>query len=151
MSVCTAFENAKQQMKEKRWDYIYVAVDIHGTVFKPCYEKTETYEYYPGAKETLQMLSNSLKIKLIIWSAAKPEQLEKYRKKFLSDGIIFEYCNCNPEVVDTNIASFKEKFYFNVGLDDKFGFDPKYDWKNIATWLVCNGFSEKQLLSYPLL
>ena len=132
MGIINAFGAARQQMKEKHWDYIYVAVDIHGTIFKPCYESKETYEYYPEAKETLQMLSNSPKIKLILWSASKESDLKKYLKKFKADKIEFDYCNENPEVTETNIASFKLKFYFNVGLDDKFGFDPVYDWKNTA-------------------
>jgi hypothetical protein len=29
------------------------------------------------------------------------------------------------------LSKFEDKFYFNVGLDDKFGFEAEKDWKLI--------------------
>lgn len=129
MNIIKAFEYAYQQKAAKKWDCIYVAVDIHGTIFKPTYSKDkENYEYYPDAKRTLQMLSARRGIKLILWSASHEKELDKYIQKFEKDWIYFDYVNENPEVESTELASFQSKFYFNVGIDDKFGFEPEEDW-----------------------
>ena len=34
----------------------------------------------------------------------------------------------NPEVGNTSFQNFEAKLYFNVGIDDKFGFEPEIDW-----------------------
>lgn len=138
MNIIKAFEHAYRQKAAKKWDYIYVAVDIHGTIFKPTYSSFYSHndEYYPYAKEVLQMMSRRKDIKLILWSSTPSDILVKYWKNFYNnDNIIFNYINENPEVKDTNIASFKNKFYFNVGLDDKFGFEPETDWLDIKQML----------------
>lgn len=131
MNIINAFRIAFKQKREKDWDYIYVAIDVHGTIFKPTYSKKEKFEYYPLAKETLQMLCRRRGIKLILWSSSHPEMLEKYVKQLKKDKIDIAYVNENPEVSDTEIASFKQKFYFNVGIDNNFGFEPEEDWKTI--------------------
>lgn len=131
MNIINAFETAYSQKARKGWDCIYVAVDIHGTIFKPTYKSfySSNDEYYPFAKEVLQMMSRRKDTKLILWSSTPGNILAKYWANFYyNDNIVFNFTNENPEVKDTDIASFKNKFYFNVGLDDKFGFDPNTDW-----------------------
>ena len=68
MDILKAFRNALKRMDEKHWDTIYVLVDLHGTIFKPCYDGEEKYEFYPFAKEALQRMSNMSNIKLILWT-----------------------------------------------------------------------------------
>ena len=65
---------------------------------------------------------------------AKSKQVCKYEKKLLSDGIKIDYVNDNPEVKNTDIQCFDKKLYFNVGIDDRFGFNPKIDWVNVIFW-----------------
>ena len=43
---------AHDRMIEKKWDKIYILVDIHNTVFRPSYRNKETYMWFDGAKET---------------------------------------------------------------------------------------------------
>lgn len=136
MNLIWAFENAFRRKAEKRWDYIYVAIDIHSTIFKPTYDSHEKYDYYTFAKETLRMMSRNKNVKLIIWSSSHKDALEGYLKKLDSDDIHIDYVNCNPEVEDIDIASFKDKFYFNVGIDDKFGFDANVDWYQLHGYFL---------------
>ncbi|MBR4136248.1 MAG: hypothetical protein IKU03_07570 [Bacteroidales bacterium] len=131
MSITNAFRNAFERKMEKNWDKIYVLVDIHDTILKACYEHVESYDYFPMAKEALQELSARQDICLILWSSCYPEKLDSYLGKFEHDGIHFDYVNLNPEVVNTSLACFDDKLYFNVGIDDKFGFDADADWAEV--------------------
>ena len=131
MSIKTAFEAALKKKTAKNWEKIYVLVDIHDTILKACYENEETYEYFPQAKKALRMLSERPDICLILWSGCYPDKLESYMRRFEVDGIHFDYANRNPEVSNTPLSCFDDKLYFNVGIDDKFGFDPATDWAEV--------------------
>ena len=135
MNIISTFENAFLYRRLKGWDCIYVAVDIHGTIFKPTYSTEEAYDYYPYAKEVLQKLSRRNDVKLILWTASHPDMLEKHKAKLAEDGIHIDYVNENPEVGNSDFANFGDKFYFNVGLDDKFGFDADNDWLDLKQML----------------
>lgn len=113
---------------KKGWDKIYVGVDLHETVLKPSWTATLDKEFYNDAKETLLLMSKSKNICLILWSCSLKELNQKYSEYFRENGIIFDYINENPEVTSTEYADFDTKLYFNVGLDDKFGFDIDEDW-----------------------
>ena len=132
MDIKKAFDAAFTRMREKNWEKIYVAVDIHDTILRACYDDEETYEYFPLAKETLQRMSLRKDICLILWSSCHRDKLEEYASHFLEDGVRFEYLNENPEVDNTRLQNFEEKLYMNVGLDDKFGFDAETDWDVIC-------------------
>jgi hypothetical protein len=49
--------------------------------------------------------------------------MDMYRSHFAEEGIRFDYANENPEVGKTSFQNFEVKLYFNVGIDDKFGFE----------------------------
>lgn len=136
MSISKAFQAAFKRKKEKNWEKIYVIVDIHDTIIRACYDDEETYDYYPLAKEALQLMSVREDICLILWSACYEDKMDAYLKQFADDDIRFDYANCNPEVENTHLSNFDAKFYFNVGIDDKFGFDAKRDWKRVIECLV---------------
>ena len=132
MDIRKAFDAAFIRMREKDWEKIYIAVDIHDTILRACYDDEETYDYFPLAKETLRMMSLREDICLILWSSCYPEKLKEYARHFLDDGITFDYINNNPEVENTRLQNFEEKLYMNVGLDDKFGFDAETDWEVVS-------------------
>ena len=144
MNIIKTFDNEFQKMKDKNWDYIYVLVDIHGTIFVPSYNNEETYEFYPYAKEALQKLSERKDVKIILWSSTDRKTLNKYHIELCNNDIYVDYFNVNPEVDDDNCdiktSSFKHKPYFNVGIDDRFGFEPEKDWKSI-----CSFFRQKEI------
>ena len=142
-NIVKSFEDAFGRSNAKGWDRLYVLVDLHGTIFKPCYHNKETYNYYPWARETLQLMNkynkDGIKIVLILWTSSTSESLKPSFKEFERYNIKFNYINKNPEVsaqpTDPKSSSFVDKYYFNVGLDDKFGFDPEHDWSEIYKFL----------------
>jgi hypothetical protein len=136
MDIKKAFEAAFIRMREKNWEKIYVAVDIHDTILRACYDDEETYDYFPSAKEVLQTMTLRDDICLILWSSCHRDKLKEYARHFLDDGIRFDYINENPEVGNTHLQNFEEKLYMNVGLDDKFGFDAENDWDNVRQVLI---------------
>lgn len=131
MAILQAFDAAFKRADEKKWDKIYILVDVHGTIFKPSYESEERFEYYPYAKEALQLLSQREDMSLILWTSSYPQEIQRYVDKMKEDGIVFDAINDCPEVLNTNFQCFDAKPYFNVGIDDKFGFDAEQDWLTI--------------------
>jgi len=138
MSIAKTFGTAFALKRERNWTKIYVAVDIHGTVLRASYEGRETFDYFPSAKRALQMLSERQDVCLIIWSSVHDRNLTAYLKRFREDGIVFNYVNQNPEVENTALADFSQKFYFNVGIDNRFGFDAEKDWRKIILAMRSN-------------
>jgi len=122
------FEHAE----EKQWFETYFCLDIHGTISKPDYRKlVKKIEYYPYAKETLQLMSERKDIVMIISTSSYPNEIDVYNKQFNKDNITFRYTNENPEISSDkgSFGYYKDKFYFNVLLEDKSGFNPDKDWK----------------------
>ena len=131
MDIGKAFEVAFNRKKEKNWEKIYVVVDIHDTILRASYENEETYDYYPYAREALQLMTSRDDICMILWSGCYDEQMAMYRSHFAEEGIRFDYANENPEVGKTSFQNFEVKLYFNVGIDDRFGFEAETDWVKV--------------------
>lgn len=136
MNIAKSFEVAFNRKKLKNWEKIYVIVDIHDTIVKACYDSEETFQYFPLAKEALQLLSARDDVTLILWSSCHDEQMKAYLKHFEEDGIHFDFANENPEVTNNKLSNFDQKLYFNVGIDDKFGFEPEKDWEAVIECLA---------------
>lgn len=130
MSISKTLISQISRAKEKGWDKIYMAVDLHGTVIKPLYDDNNTVEYYPWSKGCLTYLSNDPRFCLILYTCSHPDQIEDYLNKFREDGINFEYVNENPEVESDGekYGYYEQKFYRNLTLDDTAGFNPSHDW-----------------------
>ena len=134
MNIIRAFEAAFYRAKENNWDYIVVLVDIHDTIFKATYSKEDNYEYIGKAKDALQVMSARKDIKIILWSSTFSKI--QYILRLDKDNIIVDAFNRNIDGIEnTEIACFDEKPYFNVGIDNAFGFDPEIDWDDIYNYL----------------
>ena len=134
MNIIKAFEAAFYRAKENNWDYIVVLVDIHDTIFKATYSKEENYEYIGKAKDALQVMSARKDIKIILWSSTFSKV--QYILQLDKDNIIVDAFNRNIDGIEnTGIACFDEKPYFNVGIDNAFGFEPERDWDDIYNYL----------------
>ena len=134
MNIIRAFEAAFYRAKENNWDYIVVLVDIHDTIFKATYSKEENYEYIGKAKDALQVMSARKDIKIILWSSTFNKI--QYILQLDKDNIIVDAFNRNIDGIEnTGIACFDEKPYFNVGIDNAFGFEPERDWDDIYNYL----------------
>lgn len=124
---------------EKEWYESYWAIDVHRTIIKPSYDLDDkTFEYYPYAKETLQLLTKRKDIILILWTSSYQADIDFYNEKLLLDGIVFNNINENPDISSNNgnFGFYDKKFYFNILFDDKAGFDANNDWKPIYDLLI---------------
>ena len=124
---------------DKRWYETYWAIDLHGSIIRPNFSKEpQKIQYYPFAKEAMQLLTKRKDIILFTYTASYPEQLKSYLVQFKEDLIEFNYINENPEISEEkgHFGDFKHKPYFNVLIDDKTGFDPETDWEYIYDLLV---------------
>lgn len=136
MNITKSFEGAFKRMRDRNWEKIYVLVDIHDTIFEACYHNKEEYKWYPFAKECLDIMSHSQKISLILWTSTHKKIINEYLGYFKANGIRFNMVNSNTETQNTDLSCFDEKTYFNVGIDDKFGFEPETDWEILYNYLV---------------
>jgi hypothetical protein len=127
------FELLKKNYPHK-WPapYIFVGVDMHQTVVKPTWSNDASEEFYSKALQTMQMMSEDPEVTLILWTSSVPEQAQAYLENMKDLGVEFKYFNENPEAANTPYGDYTRKLYFNVGLDDKFGFMPDEDWP--ALW-----------------
>ncbi len=116
------------ETKYKETDYMYVAVDIHETILKPTHSIEMSTEFYKFAKRTLQFMSAHKRIKLIIYTSTLPDTTLKYHEFFKTHGINFDFINGNNEIPSPHYADFSLKFFFNVLIEDKTGFDAENDW-----------------------
>ena len=131
MDIGKSFKAALTPKNQRNWEKIYVIVDIHDTIIHASYENVETFRYFPSAREALQLMTNREDICLILWSSTYRDKLEMYVRHFAGDGIHFDFVNENPEVGNTALSDFEAKLYYNVGIDDKFGFEPETDWQKV--------------------
>jgi hypothetical protein len=131
--ITKAFDRAFKKLKERDWDKIFVTIDLHETMIKPTYESDDVFEFYDGVIDTLKMMSNSEKISLILFTSSHPVYRCEFMKHMcFQEHIYFDHHNDNPEVVNTSYGCFDDgKFYYDVLIDDKAGFDPEEDWTKI--------------------
>ncbi len=127
--ITRAIKTCLQNVKDRRWTKTYWAFDIHGTILKPNFKRDSiSTEFYPGAMEVMQMLSKQKDIVRILYTCSYPNEIDQYIAYFKEHNIHFNYINENPEVADGGYGYYQDKFYFNVLMDDKAGFDGETDW-----------------------
>lgn len=128
------------ELKSKRnWPEIYICIDLHGTIIpsgKSTDDVGDELVFYPDAKEVLQWMSKRRDIILILWTSTPIARLDKIWTFLTSNGIHFDYINSNPHAKNTPRSDFSSKFYFNILLDDRGGFDGESDWSLIKKELT---------------
>jgi hypothetical protein len=140
--ITRAIKNCLENAKLKSWDKTYWAFDIHGTMLKPTFKPgVVSTEFYPYAKEVMQMLTRQKNIVRILYTCSYPEEIVQYLKYFEDSAIRFDYVNENPDVCAGAYGHYDRKFYFNVLFEDKAGFDPLTDWKEVYELLNQYSFS----------
>ena len=119
-------------MAERGWDRIFLFFDLHGTVIKPNFEEGNVeVDYYPYAKETLQLLSKQIDVDLNIYTCSHEHEIIEYQRIFKLDSIDFKYVNENPDVPTNGYGNYDIKPYMNVMFEDKAGFFGETDWEPI--------------------
>jgi hypothetical protein len=131
-----------EMKKERGWPEVYFCIDLHGTIIpsgKTSKDKTEKLVFYPYAKEVLQWMSRRKDIIMILWTSTPIKRIINVFFWLDDNGIYFDYLNSNSHAQDTERSDFSKKFYFNVLIDDRAGFEPKTDWKLIKNELISIG------------
>lgn len=131
MNLIKYIKNVLDNRERNGYEYIYFLIDVHNTILIPSFDNEETFRYYKNAKEALQMLSNCKFIKMIMWTSSYPEKIRMYLNHFKENGINFDFANENPLISNGSFGCFNSKFFYDIGIDDKFGFEPENDWSLI--------------------
>lgn len=132
-----ALERNWEKAKKKKWDCIYIAIDIHDTIVYGNYDNTNIpTKFTPHAKQTLQYLSNRKDIVMFLYTCSHKHEIKKYEVFFKENGIKFQSVNKNPAVENNDLGCYDDKPYFNLLLDDKAGFDCENDWLSIYNWFT---------------
>lgn len=117
---------------------MYWFFDIHGTILKPNYQAGNTpKDYYPYAEETLKYLSTINDITMVLYTCSHPHEIQEYIDLFQKSEIKFEFVNENPAVVTEvgGYGCYDKKPYMNVLFEDKAGFDPEVEWKEVLDYM----------------
>jgi hypothetical protein len=134
--ILRAVKRAFEQASAKGWDKTYWAVDIHDTFIRANYKHGSIpTEFVPYAAECLRLLTERTDVCLILYTCSHPEEIAQYNEHFANHCIKFDHVNSNPEVVTQGYGCYDSKFYFNVLIDDKAGFDCDEDWKTLLIYL----------------
>jgi hydroxymethylpyrimidine pyrophosphatase-like HAD family hydrolase len=137
--VTKAINKFYEQKKLRNWEIGYWAFDIHGTILKPNYKLGNIpSQFYPMAKETLQLISKFKDITMLLYTCSHPHEIEEYLKLFKENDINFTWVNENKDVT-TNIygyGNYDKKPYMNVLFEDKAGFDADNDWQEIYSLML---------------
>jgi len=133
--IIEAVVRAYRVMKERNWDKIYWAIDLHGVCLKSNYENGGYEWINEQALAGLRAISDRNESRIILWSSCHDEEKNAIIDFFEDHSICVDYFNCNPLEKNTKTGCFDDKFYFSVLLDDKAGFDPSRDWDDIKHYL----------------
>jgi len=136
MKIEKAFNNAFSTLRIRKWDTLYIAIDLHDTICKSTYKDDTVMHYFDEAIYCLQTLSKIDTFKLILYTSTPREKIDKYIERFEKIGIHFDFINSNPDVENTEYGDFTIKPYFNILFDDKAGFNPKKDWLKLKKYLT---------------
>jgi hypothetical protein len=117
-----------EEKNKRNWTTLYFAIDLHGTIINKY--KGDQIEPIEFATEVLAELSSTPDIVLILFTSTYPEQLTHFYKWCSENSINFKYLNENPECPNTITGDFSKKFYYNVLIDDRAGFDPS-EWLEV--------------------
>jgi hypothetical protein len=133
--ITRAIEKCFNTARKRKWDKTYWAIDIHETIIHPNYDEPGIpTQWYPFAKEAMQMLSKRKDVELILYTCSWKNEIQEYLNMFEKDGIHFNYINANPDVKNTDYGCYEFKPYFNILFEDKAGFHPD-EWSYVIELL----------------
>jgi len=145
MSIQSAVMRAFQKKWAGGWEkypQMYWAIDLHGVILRSTYTRKEDMsgqEIPPAAIRVLKFLSDQDNHCLILFTASMPDYLMSVENWFHNLGIHFKYVNHNADVKSEGYCNVDQKFYFDVLLDDKAGFEMNSDWDEIERTLKAIG------------
>lgn len=145
--ISKAIETAFKKKMVRGWDKwprMYWVIDLHDVIIPGTYTRNnENRQFYPYAQEVLQWLTNRKDMCIILWTSSHDDAVMDILQWLAQNDVKFDYHNGNPECKNTELCDFKDKFYFDICLEDKAGFEPE-DWLVIKeTLLKLNEWDKK--------
>jgi len=135
--ISRAIKSAFEKKKARGWKKMYISIDVHDTIFSGKYSSDQSYDPSDDAISVLKWMSNRDDVVIIIWTSSYAKDYQKLKNWFWdTHQIKFDYHNENPECENSEYAEFTSKFYTNLIIDDKAGFDITVDWKEIKDTLI---------------
>lgn len=132
-SYATLIYNALEVKKARGYDAVYWGIDLHDTIIEGKYNRNNHgANIYPYAREVIDFLFSHPDHRVILWTSS---HMDPAFKAITDHKLKFHYLNENPECLTTDLCNFDKKFYFNIILDDKGGFEGHVDWLTIKQTL----------------
>lgn len=133
-----SIERAFKKVKERGYRNVYIAIDLHDTIFKGNYTKNnENKQLYPYAREVLQWMSKRPDVKIILWSSSHTEPVYEVRKWLAEEHLVkVDFFNSNPHFPTNDLNDFSRKFAFDILFEDKAGFEGETDWLLVKNELI---------------
>lgn len=135
MSVLRAFIKAFDNKERFGYEKIYVLVDLHGTLIVPVHQNVPL-RFYNHSLVAMKFMSMRDDICLILWTSSHKDKIEEVVHELDKRGIHIDYVNENPEAEDNEWFCGSKKLYFDVGIDDRFGFDAESDWVELVQYFT---------------
>lgn len=129
-----------------KWPRMYWAIDLHDVIIPGTYTRNnENRQLYPFANEVLQWITHREDMCPILYTSSHKDSIDDILTWLYNDyKIKFDYVNVNPECENHNLCDFSRKFYFDIMLEDKAGFNGMEDWKKIKETLINIGEWDKK-------
>lgn len=120
-----------------KWPHMFWAIDLHDVIIPGNYTRNnDDREFFPHAKEVLQWISGRKDMRFILFTSSHQDSICDIVSWLKDHNINVDYINENPECEDNDLCSFNGKFYFDILLEDKAGFEGISDWLNIKKTLI---------------
>ncbi len=122
-------EKTFTEKAKRRWQKIFIAIDVHDVILEGKYNlNNDGAGYMPNALKVLQQWSKRDDVSLILFTSGHIGPTSKVLDNLEKHGIHFKHVNQNPECPNDTLCDFSKKFYFNILLEDKAGFEGQTDW-----------------------
>ena len=137
MNIINTINEAYKKFEQSNWEKIYWVIDLHGTIIGHTDKKDINIvpPVYPHVEPVLSLLSQRGDICLILNTSTSRTHLEKTLEYLKKLGIKFDYINENPESRSSEFTDYSKKYYYDILLDDKAGFEPE-DWWEIELFVI---------------
>ncbi len=141
-----AIYRAFEKKKKYGWGQwpLFWAIDLHDVIIPGTYTRNnDGKEFFPYAKEALQLISKDPRMSIILWTSSHKQPIDEVIKWLNGYDIHINHINSNPECESNDLCCFDQKFYFDILLDDKAGFDAETEWEGVYSILYIKSLCRK--------
>jgi len=128
--------------KQNKWPKLFWSIDLHDVIIVGKHNRlNEGREFCPNALRVLTWLDMRDDMAWILYSCSHGDAINDISAWLDQHGVGPNFVNANPECENGHLCDFSKKFYFDILLEDKAGFECNKDWyliekelKKIGEW-----------------